>query len=105
MTTHPLFADFRAAQEGRNPKDIGLEITGSLEIILELSQLPNAIISTYLFVVLQHVLESRQLIACLLTPTLMGGKHTTPLALNSMQALTLIIVTNNHIFRHNLPVK
>jgi hypothetical protein len=38
MITHPLFADFRAAQEGRDPGDIGREIVKSLRIILGLYQ-------------------------------------------------------------------
>jgi hypothetical protein len=52
MLTHPLFADFRAAQEHRNPKDIGLEIIKSLKII---SKLKNAnkeneeLVSVYLY--------------------------------------------------------
>lgn len=52
MLTHPLFADFRAAQEHRNPKDIGLEIFKSLEIIKNLkdSNKDNgAIVSVYLY--------------------------------------------------------
>lgn len=33
MLTHPLFADFRAAQEGRNSNDIGREVVKSLRIL------------------------------------------------------------------------
>ena len=41
MLTHPLFADFRAAQEGRDPGDIGSEIIKSLRIIASFVEQDN----------------------------------------------------------------
>jgi len=49
MLTHPLFADFRAAQEHRDPKDIGKEIIKSLKTIQRLNDLNSDLVSTYLY--------------------------------------------------------
>lgn len=49
MMTHPLFADFRAAQEGRDPKDIGNEIIASLREILNQFDNSNSLVSVYLY--------------------------------------------------------
>lgn len=52
MLTHPLFADFRAAQEHRNPKDIGLEVIKSLKIIKKLKDANKEneeLVSVYLY--------------------------------------------------------
>ena len=49
MLTHPLFADFRAAQEGRNPKEIGNEIVKSLKLIKDMFEGHTDKCSVYLF--------------------------------------------------------
>lgn len=49
MLTHPLFADFRAAQEGRDPGDIGGEIIKSLRIIASFIVPDEELVSVYLY--------------------------------------------------------
>jgi len=49
MLTHPLFADFRAAQEGRDPKEIGNEIVKSLKLIKDMFEGHTDKCSVYLF--------------------------------------------------------
>jgi hypothetical protein len=49
MLTHPLFADFRAAQEARDPKEIGGEILKSINLIKELSTLNADAVKVYLY--------------------------------------------------------
>ncbi|MBI5021156.1 MAG: hypothetical protein HZB59_06955 [Ignavibacteriales bacterium] len=49
MLTHPLFADFRAAQEGRDPGEIAREIIKSLRIILSFVGSEKELVSVYLY--------------------------------------------------------
>lgn len=49
MLTHPLFADFRAAQEGRDPGDIGREIIKSIKIIAKFGGADKGLVSVYLY--------------------------------------------------------
>jgi len=49
MLTHPLFADFRAAQEGRDPGEIGCEIIKSLKIIFSFAEQRIELLSVYLY--------------------------------------------------------
>ncbi|MBU4502922.1 MAG: hypothetical protein KKA79_10085 [Nanoarchaeota archaeon] len=49
MLTHPLFADFRAAQEGRNRTEIGGEIVKSLRIIADLVGSDRGLVTVYLY--------------------------------------------------------
>lgn len=49
MLTHPLFADFRAAQEGRDTGDIGGEIVKSLRIIASFVASETDLVSAYLY--------------------------------------------------------
>jgi len=49
MLTHPLFADFRAAQEGRDPGDIGGEIIKTLRLIAETLMSADSSVSVYLY--------------------------------------------------------
>jgi hypothetical protein len=49
MLTHPLFADFRALQEGRNTGEIGKEIIESLKYLESKSKNSKAKVSIYLY--------------------------------------------------------
>ena len=47
LLTHPKVADLRAQQENRRPKDIGLEIIGSLRILIDDWKIPRDDIKLY----------------------------------------------------------